>query len=433
MDNYKPDISGNFSKLLQKEINHTFEKGAFYASLLGLSSSVIIFILEYAGLSHDFTIPGLWACFCGMYAFLLYVIAKKGNINSVNQYPIMLLFVSLPSIIYILAYFGLPSKTATYITGPPSYIYIFLIIMTGFLFNRNLSIFSGIVAGAEYLIIYILAMPYMSKIICDDKIMLQDLTDPPMYFFKSMIMVFSGIVVGILSDTAKRLITKALEEEHAKQNIDRLFGQYVSGEVKDRIIAEKKGLVGETKKIAILFSDIRSFTTLSETLPPDKIVEQLNEHLDKMVACINSEGGVIDKFIGDAIMATFGGVMDLDNSCEAALCAAVKMRGALRELNDKWRSEARPGFDIGIGIHYGEVLQGTIGSANRKDFTVIGDAVNTASRIESITKEYKFPILISSEVYKRVSQDYKKMAESIGGVSVKGKTEKVDIYGIKAL
>lgn len=420
-----------FSKLFREEVNLTFEKGAFYAALLGLSSSFIIFILENIGVSHDFMIPGLWSFFCGLYALLLYVVARRGNINESNQYPLILILVSLPSVIYILAYFGLPSKTATYITGPPSYIYIFLIIMTGFLFNRNISIFSGVVAGAEYFLIYLAARPYLSKLSCGDGIMLQDMTDISMYFFKSMIMVFSGIVVGILSDTAKRLISKALAEEHEKQNIDRLFGQYVSGEIKDKIIAEKKDIIGEVKNVAILFSDIRSFTAISESLPPDKVVAQLNEHLDKMVTCINSEGGVIDKFIGDAIMATFGGVMDLDNPCEAAVRAAVGMRKELAELNKKWAAESRPGFDIGIGIHYGEVLQGSIGSSSRKEFTVIGDSVNAASRIESITKEYKFPILISGAVYERLSDGFKKMSETIGGVSVKGKTEKIEVYGIK--
>lgn len=431
MESSKQYSLDKFSKLFNKEVNLTFEKGAFYAALLGLSSSFIIFILENLGVSHDFMIPGLWSFFCGLYALLLYVVARRGNINESNQYPLILLFVSLPSVIYILAYFGLPSKTATYITGPPSYIYIFLIIMTGFLFNRNISIFSGMVAGAEYFLIYLAARPYLVKLNCDDRIMLQDMTDISMYFFKSMIMVFSGIVVGILSDTAKRLISKALAEEHEKQNIDRLFGQYVSGEIKDKIIAEKKDIIGEIKNAAILFSDIRSFTTISESLPPDKVVVQLNEHLDKMVACINSEGGVIDKFIGDAIMATFGGVMDLDNPSEAAVRAAIGMRKALSALNDKWSAESRPLFDIGIGIHYGEVLQGSIGSASRKEFTVIGDTVNAASRIESITKEYKFPILISGAVYERLSDDFKKMSETIGGVSVKGKAEKIEVYGIR--
>ncbi|HOT78235.1 MAG TPA: adenylate/guanylate cyclase domain-containing protein, partial [Candidatus Wallbacteria bacterium] len=117
---------------------------------------------------------------------------------------------------------------------------------------------------------------------------------------------------------------------------------------------------------------------------------------------------------------------------EAAVRAAVNMRKALSALNEKWKSESRPAFDIGIGIHYGEVLQGSIGSANRKEFTVIGDSVNTASRIESITKDYKFPILISGAVYDRISGDYKKTAEPVGGVGVKGKTSKIEVYGIKA-
>lgn len=420
-----------FSDLLHKEINEIFKTGTIYAAFMALTSALLMFIIQALNIGHDFLIPGVWAFLCGLYCIFIHFLARRGRITSKNQYVIIFFFVSLPTLIYIISYFVNPSGTATYITGPPSYLYFVTIIITGFLFDRRVSATAGIIAGTEYFIIFLLGWEHLQAIQCNDGIMLQDLTGLPFYFFKSFMMIISGIIVGMLSQNTRRLIADILKEEHEKQTIDRLFGQYVSNEIKDRIIAQKRQVIGEKQSMVILMSDIRSFSTISENLPPEQLVNQLNQYLEKMVGCIEVNGGVVDKFVGDAILATFGGVMELDNPCLSAVSAAEMMMDKLSELNEQWERESLHPFRIGIGIHYGEAIQGSIGSTNRKEFTVIGDPVNTTSRIESLTKEYGYGILISGNVYEMLPDERKKIFNDVGLTDIRGKVNKIHIYGTR--
>ncbi len=418
-----------FSELLIHEINSTLKRGTFYAAILGSVLGVLMILAEMAGYIDGYIVPGSWAVFAGVFSLVMYYLAKSELIKGNMQYAVFIPFISIPSVLYIVAFFILPSGAATYITGPPSYLYVFLIIMTGFLFNPTLSVISGFIVGIEYFIVYLVSQPYLAQISTPDPLQLQDLVHPSVYVIKSVMMVFCGIIVGILSKNTKKLINEILSEEKEKLVIDKLFGQFVSNEVKDKIIAEKRDMPGERKQVAILFSDIRSFTSYCEHNTPELIIEQLNEYFERMVFCITSHGGVIDKFIGDAIMAVFGGVIDLDNPSEKSLKAAEMMQSELKALNEEWSAKGFPQLQNGIGIHYGEVLQGTIGSTNRKEFTVIGDAVNVASRLEGLTKEYKTSIILSQDSYQQLKSNSRKNLANLDQTTVKGRKDPVIIWG----
>ncbi len=220
-----------------------------------------------------------------------------------------------------------------------------------------------------------------------------------------------------------------LELKRSRDFMRHAFGQFVSAEVRDKIISEKNRLVGERKHVAVLFSDIRNFTAYSEKCEPEQIVTQLNEYFEHMVRCITAEGGTVDKFFGDAVMAVFGGLIDLENPCDGALRAARAMRGALRELNARWATAGLPAFDNGIGIHYGPVLQGTIGSSARKEFTIIGDTVNITARLEALTKEYEESILCSSDLGERLTDDLRTRLVDLGRVSIRGRRTELGLLG----
>ena len=187
-------------------------------------------------------------------------------------------------------------------------------------------------------------------------------------------------------------------------------------------------LIGEKRNCAILFSDIRSFTELSESKEPEEIVELLNEYFSKMVSVIESKGGHIDKFIGDAILAIFGAPKSYVDNNLRAINAAIEMRKELDLFNEKAVKDGKTTIDIGIGIHSGEAIVGNIGSMNRIDYTVIGDTVNLASRLEGLTKEYQFPIVISDALYNTVKNDVH--VREIDTVRVKGKEKPTIIYGV---
>jgi class 3 adenylate cyclase len=255
------------------------------------------------------------------------------------------------------------------------------------------------------------------------------LTSPFVAGMKATVMIGTGLITGAVSLFSRGLLLRSLEEQRQKESAQRLFGQYVGGVVSERILGQAAESRGERVEVVVLFSDLRGFSSFAEGRDPAEVVDRLNAYFERMVDAINQQRGVVDKFIGDAIMAIFGGIVPLENPCEAAVRAALGMREALGELNAEWTEQGIEAFDNGIGLHLGEVLQGPIGSRDRKEFTAIGDAVNSAARLEGLTKDNETSILITAAVYERLSADLRAGFNPLGDVSVKGKREMLVIYG----
>jgi class 3 adenylate cyclase len=182
-------------------------------------------------------------------------------------------------------------------------------------------------------------------------------------------------------------------------------------------------------QVAVLFCDLRGFTALSEGMDPRLLVTELNAYFDAMVNVIHEHGGSVGKFIGDAMMAVFGGLAPVENPSASAFDAAVAMETRLQTLNEQRVSRGLPAWEHGVGIHFGEVVQGPLGSKDRKDFTVIGDTVNTASRLESATRTLGRAIVLSDACFERLSLDRQQRCEGFGHIALKGKTQTVLVYG----
>ncbi|HSN30175.1 MAG TPA: adenylate/guanylate cyclase domain-containing protein [Kofleriaceae bacterium] len=208
------------------------------------------------------------------------------------------------------------------------------------------------------------------------------------------------------------------------------MGKYMTEEILEHVLAGQVELGGKTIELTILFCDLRDFTTLSEKRTAQQIVEILNEYFTVMVDIIMEEGGVVDKYIGDNIMAVFGAPVSRHDDAVRAVRAAVRMREALAKLNGKFKARGLPALRFGIGLHTGEVVAGNIGSAKRMEYTVIGDAVNLASRLESKTKEIGTDILISEATH-AVATGIE--TEAAGEVHVKGREQPVAIYKVRGL
>ncbi len=216
-----------------------------------------------------------------------------------------------------------------------------------------------------------------------------------------------------------------------KRRVSHLFAQYVSKDVLDEVLHNYKDYLksstGQKVEITVLFSDIRGFTTMSETSSPEKIVEMLNVHFTVMADIILKHNGTIDKYIGDAIMAFWGAPVITDDHAERAVLAGQEMIEGLKEVN---RILKERGFEheikIGIGINTGVATIGNIGSEIKKNYTVVGDTVNLSSRLESITKEQKVPLIFSEYTYEKIKD--KIDCKLVGNVTVKGREQAVDIY-----
>jgi adenylate cyclase len=206
------------------------------------------------------------------------------------------------------------------------------------------------------------------------------------------------------------------------------MGKYMTASVMDHLMNGEVQLGGETLTVTILFSDIRSFTTISEKMNAQELVGLLNEYFTEMVGIVMDGNGVVDKYIGDAIMAVFGAPVPHADDAVNAVRAAVRMRQGLAVLNVRLAARGMQTLRTGIGIHTGEVVAGNIGSERRMEYTVIGDAVNLASRLESNTKELGVHVLISEDTWQLVKHAI--VARPVKEITVKGRKAPVMTYEV---
>ena len=207
------------------------------------------------------------------------------------------------------------------------------------------------------------------------------------------------------------------------------FGQYVSREVRDEILSGRVTLKGELKEVTVLFSDLRDFTKLTETISPQEVVTVINTYFKSMSEAITSHHGLILQFVGDEIQAVFGAPVALENHQQCAMDAALEMRTRLSRVNLNLINQGYPALDHGIGLHTGKVVAANIGSPQRLSYTMMGKTMNIASRIQELNKKYKTDLLISAAVRKGVKQ--LTGINPLKPIVVKGISEPLQIYQIE--
>jgi adenylate cyclase len=209
------------------------------------------------------------------------------------------------------------------------------------------------------------------------------------------------------------------------------FGRYVTRQVAEHLMKGNLNLGGELVPVTVLFSDIRSFTSISESMEPPALLDFLNEYFSGMVESVLNHHGVVDKFIGDAIMAVFGAPVPQPDDPLQAVKAALEMRTRLAKINENFKARGLPEIRTGIGLHSGQVVAGNMGHVERMEYTVIGDAVNLASRLEGLTKELKCDVVLSEDLYKQVEAQV--LAEPLQRIKVKGRDQDVMVYRLVGL
>ena len=256
-------------------------------------------------------------------------------------------------------------------------------------------------------------------------------------FFSRLLFIKYGFLINIIYPLTALIllyisltIYKYMTEERERKKIKGAFTYYVSSSVVNEMLKhpEKLKLGGDRKELSVLFSDIRSFTTIAEALTPEDLVHILNEYLTVMTDIVFKYDGTLDKYMGDAIMAIYGAPLDLPDHPIKACRSALEMIKELKVLNQKWINEGKQPIDIGIGVNTGPMMVGNMGSEQRFDFTVMGDSVNLGSRLEGANKSYKTKIIISEFTFERVKNEFTCM--EMDSVRVKGKEQPVKIYSL---
>ena len=229
---------------------------------------------------------------------------------------------------------------------------------------------------------------------------------------------------AIIAGQTNKMIYGLKERDFIRET----FGRYVPKEISELILAEQVPLDGELREVTVLFCDIRNYTTYAESKNPKQVVKKINEYFTEMAKAVRENDGLVLQYIGDEIEAVFGAPIETEDHPKKAVAAALAMRNKLKELNAKWESEGEEPMRHGTGIHTGDALAGNIGSPERLAYSLMGDTVNLAARLQELTKEFHYDILISKETQIRLDGQFS--TEHVKTVKVRGKTKETEVYKV---
>jgi adenylate cyclase len=419
-------VSADFTQALTQQVLRT--ELIRVKALIGTTAFIAVMLLTLYALD-PYAVDHLWHgrlkpayFYVILIPFILFELFVHTNINRnlrlgrdvpvFRRYLGALIETSMPTMALALHIDSMGPVEALGFVVPFTY-FIFIILSTLRL-DFWLSTFTGFVAAAE---LFCMAMFYRPI----------GTTDPPpdLYYHsvRSVIVLICGMLAGAVGIQLRRQFEASTMAATARDRITNLFGQHVSPQVVERLMTERATADSEIRRVAVMFVDFRSFTAAASTRSPREVVDRLDGAFAVLVDILDRHGGIVNKFLGDGFLALFGAPLEALDAAHRAVTAAREMLAA----NERANQETNWPLRIGIGIHVGEVVAGNIGSPRRKEYTVIGDTVNFASRLEALNKEFDSQLLISSEVREALGDDGGD-AVSRGEVAVKGYEQPVTVW-----
>ncbi len=427
------EVKKNFQKELDQEIFKSEILRAKILNIIFYVISIFFFVLptfledEYVKVFSNRInkyIPLSFFLIVGTYFLILKNILTKFKKNErpipgIPRYINAFIETSLPTILIILLIYMRPDYPLYNLISPPFSAYFLFIILSGLRLNFKLSIFTGTVAGVEF---FLLAMFFKEN---NFPVLPTDYTISTIGFFiRSFFFILAGTAIGYVTSEIEKRILHSFSLLNDKNKITNLFGQHVSPEVVEKLV-NQTDFVSEIKHVSIMFFDIRNFTSFSEKRTATEVVEYLNQIFNFCIEIVNKNNGIINKFLGDGFMAVFGAPISNGNDVKNSVIASLEI---LERIKLEVKEKNIPETGIGVGIHSGEAVTGNIGSSTRKEYTIIGDVVNLASRVEQLNKQFNSKILITEDVKNSLDQNF--LTEYLDEVNVKGREQKVKIYKI---
>jgi adenylate cyclase len=331
-------------------------------------------------------------------------IALNLDVPVVRRYISALIETSLPTIVLAIEMNAMGPERALGFAVPLAY-FMFIILSTLRL-DFWLSTFTGLVAAVE---LFAMAMLYHPEAFAEAA------QEPGYNIVRSILLVAGGVLAGAVGLQLRRQFEASIAASSARDRVTNLFGQHVSPQVVERLLAAGAGVTSEVRHVAIMFVDFRNFTAAARVRTPQQVVGRLDGVFAVLVDILDRHHGIVNKFLGDGFLALFGAPIEDPDAARRAVAAAREMLDAMERNNagNEWQ------LRIGIGIHMGNVVAGNVGSPRRKEYTVIGDTVNFAARLESLNKDFGSQLLISADVRDALAEACGD-AVSLGAVPVKG-------------
>lgn len=356
-----------------------------------------------------------------LYSFGLAVtsaFARRGkNLPAVGRFVNAAVEGMLPSA--ALWFLSLRGDVVGSLSMPPLIAYSFFVVLSVTRLNPLISLTTGFTGAATYL-----WFAY-TTIHAGNPPVESVLFTLPSHVIKAVFIFLSAAIAAFVASQLRKRVMHVIDSVRQKQELETLFGEHVSQEVVQKLVASRGNDLAEIRHITALFLDIRSFTTFSESRSAHEVYTELNKLLDFMIDIVHEHSGIINKFLGDGFLAVFGAPLD-DNS--HALNAVKTAQKISEELQKRTANGSVVKLGIGIGIHSGEALTGNVGSNKRKEYTVIGDVINVASRIEQLNKQFQTEILVSDEVRAALGNPATLIEK--GEVAVKGREKPVRVFSL---
>ena len=324
---------------------------------------------------------------------------------------------SIPSVVIII--FASEYNPATALISPIVFFYFLFIILSIFDLDLKLSIFAGFVASVEYLI---LAFFYHNQITFNDDLSVLNMF--PLYVAKSLFLLMAGVVAGFVSLKIRKNIFSSFHTIQERDNLERVFGQQVSKEIVDEFIKNNLKITSRVREATIMFLDIRNFSNFCEGKTPEEINKYQNEALGFMIDIVKQHRGIVNQILGDGFMATFGAPVEDEEHTLNAVSAAKEIIEVLKSKNAK---DEKLATNVGIGIHCGEVITGNVGTEDRKQYSVTGNTVILAARLEQLNKEFNSSVIVSKDVIDNIKTEGAEFI-SLGNVNVKGFANPIEVY-----
>lgn len=337
---------------------------------------------------------------------------RDRDVPVVWRYISALVETSMPTLVLIMQIEGIGADRALGFGAP--LVYFIFIILSTLRLDFWLSSFTGLVAAAELLTVALTGRPSI------------DVSQHPEIYYhgeRSFIIFLSGLLAGAVGVQLRRQFAASIEAASARDRVTDLFGQHVSPQVVERLMKEGTAEARDIRQVAVMFVDFRGFTAAARSKSPQEVVDRLDGAFAVLVEILERHGGIVNKFLGDGFLALFGAPFETRDAAAQAVAAAREMVASMQDVNAASSWPLR----IGIGIHLGEVVAGSIGSPRRKEYTVIGDTVNFASRLEALNKEFGSQLLISTEV-RQAAGDGAENAVFHGEVVVRGYDRPFEVW-----
>jgi len=325
--------------------------------------------------------------------------------------------ISIPSIVLIIYSFSLPSVYPLF--TPIALLYFLIIMLSALELDFKLCLFSGTMATVQYLIIawYLTNKPAIE---------LDAVSIFPTHIGTAALLFISGHTAGLITNHIKKGLLKYYKAQSERNEIQRLFGQQISKEIVDELVDNRYEVQSRIRYAAIMFLDIRNFSIYAQNKSPEEIIAYQNNVFSFIIEIINEHKGIVNQIMGDGLMAIFGAPIEHDNDCQLAVNAALDIN---RELKRRNSLGLIPETVIRIGIHAGEVVTGNVGTSERKQYSITGQPVIIAARLEQINKELDSVILISEEVYKKIKIDKEPINHK--DVIIKGIPKPITLYQLE--